>query len=644
MPTIKNMALAATRAVLVAVIVAACGSSGSPAAPSGPASGSGLTQPTSPTGARMSGGTVYFTEWPESPPNYIFPMYTFSVCSTANVNQFIDTMYRPLYWYGNEYRPTVDYNYSVGRPPVFSDGDRTVTIKLNPWRWSDGEAVTGRDLVFWMNVLKASPATEWCGYVPSYFPDNVTSYSAPDPQTFVMHLNKPYDPEWFLYNELSQLTPLPLAWDRTTLSQPAPTSDDGHLPDTTKAGGRAVYRFLDGQARKLGSWTTSPLWRVVDGPFKLQGFTNTGEVTLVPNPSYSGSPKPTIAKLVELSFDSDAASYLALRSGGPSSVTIANIPPEYASVIPTLAAEGYDVSRAASYGFNYFPLNFNSSAPTAPGGEPVRYVFRQAYFRQALQHLVDQRAWIRAFFRGTASATCGPIPLAPPSPLVNAPASSTRSCAFSVSAARQLLHANGWHVMPGATTTCVNPGTGPGECGAGIKAGEGISFGIDYASGAVSLQDEMEDLAAQASRIGIRISLTTHISASVFSAATPCRPSQPACRWTAENMGGGWAYGPDYLPTGEPLYYPGSAANSGSYDDQKANQLITQTITGSASQEPRALTAYAQYVKQQLPVIFAPTQIGSYAADAGTLVANDLGGYAANALGLMNPEDWYFTK
>ena len=28
----------------------------------------------------------------------------------------------------------------------------------------------------------------------------------------------------------------------------------------------------------------------------------------------------------------------------------------------------------------------------------------------------------------------------------------------------------------------------------------------------------------------------------------------------------------------------------------------------------------------------------------GVLVDKHLGGYAANALGLMNPEDWYFTK
>ena len=80
--------------------------------------------------------------------------------------------------------------------------------------------------------------------------------------------------------------------------------------------------------------------------------------------------------------------------------------------------------------------------------------------------------------------------------------------------------------MPGGTTTCVKPGTGPGECGAGIKAGEGISFNVDYASGAVSTQDEMEDLAAQARKVGINISLTTHISAAWSAARLPCQPRQ----------------------------------------------------------------------------------------------------------------------
>ncbi len=67
----------------------------------------------------------------------------------------------------------------------------------------------------------------------------------------------------------------------------------------------------------------------------------------------------------------------------------------------------------------------------------------------------------------------------------------------------------------------MKPGTGAGECGAGINAGEGISFNLDYVSGSVQIQDEMEDLAEQARKAGIHISLTTHIFASVVSAAMP---------------------------------------------------------------------------------------------------------------------------
>ncbi len=639
---------------LIVLTIAACGSSStnsggasgntSASTTSGPTTGAGLAQPTSPAGAKLSGGTVYFTEGSDATPNYIFPMFSPQVCSTTNFNQLMAMMYRPLYWYGNDYRPTVDYSYSVGQVPQFTDGDRTVTLKLNQYKWSDGETVTSRDLVFWMNVLKASPATEWCGYVPGYFPDNVVSYTAPNPQTLVLHLNKAYNPEWFIYNELSQITPLPLAWDRTSLSQPAPSSDNGHLPDTTKAGAAAVYKFLDSQSRKLGNWATSPLWGVVDGPFRLQGFTSTGQVTLVPNPDYSGSPKATIAKLVELPFTSEAAIYNQVRSGGPSAISVANLPPQYAPQISTLAAEGYDDNKAASYSVNYFPLNFNSSAATAPGGEPVRFIFRQLYFRQAFQHLIDQQGWISAFLDHTANPTYNPIPPSPPSPLVATSAISTNPYPFSVSAAKALLTANGWKVVPGGTTTCTKPGTATGDCGAGAQAGEGISFNLDYESGVVAVQDEMNDLEAQAKKVGIDVSLTTHPFATVIGNAVACQPAQSTCKWTAQNWGAGWIYGPDYLPTGESLYGPGAVANYGSYDDPTTTKTIDATITGPASDEQQALTAYAKRIEQQVPVVFGPTSVGTYGGYATTLVDKHLGGYVANALGFMNPEDWYFTK
>lgn len=654
MRKVKRGLLAAIGVLAVALVAAACGSSSGGSSgssnsvqysPTGvPTAGPGLTTKSAPSGTKLKGGTVFFTEGSQAPPNYIFPMYSFAFCSTVNIDQLMDMLYRPLYWYGDLYRPTVDYNRSIGKKPVFASDDKSVTITLNPYKWSNGESVDARDIIFWLNLVKADPATNWCGFAPGFFPDLITSYTAVNPTTVKLTFNKAYDPEWVLYNVLSQITPMPLAWDRTSLSQPAPTSDNGNLPDAQgKSKAEAVYNFLSNQGKDSGSWATSPLWSVVDGPFKLQSFTSSGEVTLVPNTAYSGTPKPTISKFVELPFTSEAAIYNTVRSGGPSQVTIGGIPSQYAPQLNALGSMGYDINRAAYYGFNYWVVNFNTNATTSPGGEPVRYIFRQLYFRQAIQHLVDQQGWIAAYLNHTASPTCGPIPLSPPSPLVNTGALTQAPCKYSVSTASSLLSSHGWKVAPGGTTTCQNPSL----CGPGIKKGEGISFNMDYLSGVVSTADEMNQLAANAKRIGVSINLTTHPFASVISAAVPCTPSQSTCKWAMNNWGAGWIYGPDYLPTGEVLYAPGAASNAGSYVDPtgKMVQLIDATVTGPLSQENQALVNYANYVAEQDPgVIFNPTGVGTYGSVAADVVSKKLGGYAASALGFLTPEDWYFVK
>jgi peptide/nickel transport system substrate-binding protein len=639
--------MVALAVVLIAGLTAACGSSSSnnsssaasnntsssssgASSPASVSTGPGLTQPTAPAGTRLSGGTVYYTEGPSAAPNYIFPMTSAQVCGTNNLNQLSYMLYRGLYWYGNNYTPTVDYSYSLAYPPDWNKTDSQVTIHLKPWKWSNGEAVTARDVEFWINMYKASPTTNYCGYVPGYFPDNVTSVTSPNPSTVVLNLNKSYNPTWFLYNELSQIYPVPLAWDRTSLSQPAPTSDNGHLPDSTKAGAEAVYKFLDTQSKTVGSWSSSPIWSVVDGPYKLQSFTSSGQVTLVPNADYSGTPKATLT-LVELPFTSDTAVFNEIRSGGPSAITVANLPSQYAPQISAVKSEGYLYNPAASYSVNYFPLNLNN--PT------VGPIFKQLYFRQAFQHLIDQQGWIDAFLNKTANPTYSPIPPAPSSPLVAFNA-TTNPYPFSTSAAAAVLSAHGWKVVPNGTTTCTNPSL----CGPGIHSGEGISFNIDYQAGVAVVASEMNDLQAQAKKVGININLTNHPFNTVIGTAIACTSNQPDCKWTAENWGAGWIYGPDYLPTGESLFVPGAVANYGSYNDPHATALVNATIFGPDSQEKTALSNYAAYMEQQLPVVYGPTSIGTYQGDAGTLVSAKLGGYAANAVGMMNPEDWYLVK
>jgi peptide/nickel transport system substrate-binding protein len=204
-----------------------------------------------PSGSKQTGGTVYFAEAPSGAPDYIFPMTNFTVCGTNNIDMLNAMLYRPLYWYGNNNTTSIDFNYSVGQAPSWSNGDKTVTIKLNSWKWSDGEQVTSNDVALWISVYKGNPSSNYCGYVPpsatgeKFFPDNVASIQTPDPSTIVLNLTQAYNPTWFLYNELSQIYPIPMSWDATSLSEVGANKNGSGI--LTKAEGEAVYKFLDAQ-------------------------------------------------------------------------------------------------------------------------------------------------------------------------------------------------------------------------------------------------------------------------------------------------------------------------------------------------------------------------------------------------------------
>jgi peptide/nickel transport system substrate-binding protein len=228
---IRRRSSAVIATTVAAITLAACGS-GSSASSS---SSSGTT--------KVQGGVATFAEGPGANPNYIFPLTPGTNFSTANLSLFQELMYRPLYWFGVGSNAEINYQYSLAKPPVFSNNNQTVTVDLNQnYKWSDGEPVDAQDVIFWMNLVKANKAN-WAAYVPGAFPDNITSYTATSKYQVVFQLDKSYNPTWFTYNELSQITPLPLAWDKTSLSAPSPTASTpvSSLPDQTTSGATAVY-------------------------------------------------------------------------------------------------------------------------------------------------------------------------------------------------------------------------------------------------------------------------------------------------------------------------------------------------------------------------------------------------------------------
>jgi len=588
-----------------------------------PPSGSG-------TGPKITGGTVTYGLPPNTTINYIWPFSSITNSSVYNENQFQFLLYRPLYMFGGNSATDVniDYQLSPANAPVYSDGGKTVTITMKGWKWSDGEVVDANDVVFWLNMDKAEKANFY-GYTPGLLPDNVVSYSSTGPDTLVMHLNQAYSSDWFTYGELAMVTPFPMAWDVT--SSTGTPGSGGCTTDSAAdkwAKCTAVYTFLAAQAKIASTYASNPLWAVVNGPFKLSSFNTDGYVTIVPNPKYSGSPKPVIAALRYVPFTSDATVYTALKTG---QIDIAQIPstdlPQKSagSAVPAVNPLGsnYNLQPFYSYSINYIQPNFNG---------PTRAMVRQLYIRQALQELVDQPAMVAAIWHGYAFPTSGPVPNVPPTQWKASAQSANGGqgdYAFSVSTAKTLLTSHGWS-QAGGVMTCQTPSL----CGAGISKGTQMKFTFDYSSGTTEFNNEMAVFKSDASQIGVQITPISQSFDTVIGESTPCTPG-PKCNWDGL-MYGGWVYnGPGYIPTGESLFETGSGSNSGSYSDSQEDGLINGTHTsGSMS----VFDQFVTYTMQQAPYIWMPNFYYVMA------VTSKLQNVAFNPLWTLDPEYWYFTK
>lgn len=577
------------------------------------------------TGRPVEGGVATFAEPANTAPDYIFPFMSTEHFGVTVISDLQYLLYRPLYWFGAGGQPVVDDKLSLADQPTFADGNRTVTIHLRDYSWSNGEKVDADDVVFWMNMMKAEK-DNWAVYVPGHFPDDVDSVTADSGNTVTFHLNRTYNQKWFLYNELSQITPMPKAWDRTA-SGP---SDCTHRQSDCSA----VYEYLSGQAEQLNTYATNPLWSVVDGPWRLKDFRTDGNITFVPNRSYSGPNKPHLAEFREAPFADNQAEYNVLRSG-ENSVQVGYLPAEDAPIREQNQPVGrnpidnnYTLARWRSMSTAYFPLNMNN-----PDAGPF---FRQIYGRQALQSLVDQKAVVRAALHGYGSVTTGPVPTDPPNQYADE-RTQPDQYPFDPERARRLLADHGWTTPPDGVGRCVRPGTGPGQCGAGVRPGQPLEFSMLYASGTQRVRLFMQQLQSSASRVGVRIDLKGAPFSTVTGTAIPCQAGKPDCAWQMADWGSGWAFAPDFYPTGEQIFGTGAGSNQGGFSDPKLDALIDRT---QHDDSPQAMQEYQHYGSWDLPSIWMPQ------ADYELLeIANNLKGVQPlNPYLNITPENWYYVK
>ena len=398
----RKLRLGAVAAVgVVSLVAAACSSSG------GSSSGSNSAS----SGVPIKGGTATVALPAGVTNNWIFPFYAITNSSVYNSNQFQWMFYRPLYMFGNNTNTNVTINYplSPANPPDYTNGGKTVVINMKGWKWSDGETVNAQSLVFFLNMAKAEK-NNWYAYSKTLLPDNVASYKATGPNQLTIQLNSGYSSIWYTYNQLAEINPMPLAWDVTSLG--AKAGSGGCTTDSAADGWakcKAVYTFLTAQSKIASTYATSPLWSVVDGPWKLSSFNTNGNVTIVPNKAYSGSPKPRACPpSSSWRYTADSAEYTALKTG---ELDVGYIPTQDVGQKPANSSanhltnplgSSYYLEPFFSYGIEYAQPNFNNPQ--------VGYLVRQLYIRQAMQSAENQPGISTAIWRGYATPVLGAGP------------------------------------------------------------------------------------------------------------------------------------------------------------------------------------------------------------------------------------------
>lgn len=548
-------------------------------------------------------------------PNYVLPIAPLGAAgSGTNTERFNWLMYPPLYRLGDA---GIESTGSLAAPPVYSNGDKTVTIHLNSAKWSDGQPVTSRDVLFFYNLVKANKS-EMGLYQPGQFPDDVASLKTPNSSTIVVRLTRAYTPTWFTDDQLSSWLALPQhAWDKTSANGTV-----GNYDETT-SGAKAVYKFLTSQAADTATYATNPLWKVVDGPWEIKSFEpTTGPNVFVPNPYYS--PHPKISEYVQTIYTTDTAEFNALLAGNE--INIGTIPPEDLPQLPRLEAN-YKLTTTPYWHIGFDNLNFKNPV-TGP-------IVSQLYFRQALQHLEDETGQTKAYLdNGKAGYPVnGPIPPKPATPFLAA-VQKADPYPFNVKTARSLLIAHGWKIPAHGAASCVRPGTAANECGAGIPKGRKLVFNFEYDTGQAFLTSEVANFKSDTAKAGIVLNLSSAPFQTVLTNLTGCVRT-PSCSASSWQMGTWNAEG--YSNGYTSPYAVGTwVTEDTNWDTPEFQSLLAATKTSANGLS--AMRAYDTYVTKQLPVLWTLTTYGL------NLVSNDLKGVEFSASGFENTMDWYYSK
>jgi peptide/nickel transport system substrate-binding protein len=531
-----------------------------------------------------------------------------------------DGMWLPLYAAGKGSATGIDYGRSIGKKPVYSDGDKVVTVTMNRgFTWSDGTKVTTTDVKFFFDLVAAGKHTLG-EYIPGELPDDITSVDYPSPYRLVLHLNRAYSPTWFTDNQLTWIIPMPAqAWDKTCSTCPVGSEA------TTPTGAKAVFDFLFKQSESATTYATNPMWKTVDGPWVISSFDAvTYHASFAANAAYSGPTKPKLAGYELFSFTTPTSELDALRSGA---ITFGYLPQGELKQISYFKSHGFTVKN-----WSFF---YNMAIELGYTSKTWGPLVKQLYIRQALQHLVNQDLYITRTLHGYGLPDYGPVADYPGSPYV-APAIQKDPYPYDPAAAKTLLAKHGWAKGANGVDVCKHPGDAADECGPGIAKGKALTFRFMYESGTTSFFAQVSAFETVARSVGIGITLDAQALTTMYTIDGVC-PSSPPCDWGLAGYAGYlWPYSENtILPTGKNEFGAGNFW-AGGYTSGKAQRLID-----AADQQPGLQRLYAdeEYLSKQVASLWWPL------ADEVVVVKHNLKGWEQlSPYGTIHPSTWYFKS
>ena len=463
-PSVRAFAFCALL-IVASLVVAACGSSssssgnsknGNSANVAASSLGTTIFGAVPPKGTPVSGGTITQGQLTGQTPTEVFPLANSSTVTTGTIS-FNSEMYMPLYSGPIGAQPKIYYPMSAAAgPPVPSNGDKTYTIHLKSGlKWSDGQPLTAKDVLFSIAILKAavkeSPAN-WGQYVPGQFPTSVVSDSAPNATTIVLHLNKAYNPGYFLNNQLQDTNdgvyPLPsTAWNVNS-------AGGQHLTNwSDPAVAKKIYDYLN----KLGGRSRSSPTRCGRSSMARSRWVSLQHHQQL----LRADAEPEVRRLAEAeghadpdvnTYTSFTAELNAVKSG--SLDVMVGFDPSQIPQIPSLKCDGIlrlrwsrsGAGSVASFNFKNTTNHFDK-------------VIAQLYVRQALA-VSDQPAGDhQGRLQGRGGARLRPGAVGAVVAVLADERDQRRRTRTTRRRRLSLLKAHGWKVVPNGTDDLRKPGT-----------------------------------------------------------------------------------------------------------------------------------------------------------------------------------------